>query len=74
MIFEPSPPERLALGTLAGGVSAGPRTAPSSAPDVPLTQAVSRLEGPGLRWLRIERERRANREAFDAPARDRRAD
>lgn len=74
MIFEPSPPARLALGTLDGGVSADPRTAPSSAPDVPLTQKVSPREGPGLRWLRAEVERRANRGAFDAPARDRRAD
>lgn len=74
MNFDPSPPECFALGTLAGGVSAGSRGASGKTPDESVTQTVIRNEGPGLRWLRAEAQRRANRSAFDVPARDRRAD
>ncbi|MCK6470421.1 MAG: hypothetical protein L6R28_01635 [Planctomycetes bacterium] len=74
MNFDASPTQRMALGTLAGGVSAEPRGATRSAPDEVDTQTVSPREGPGMRWLRSELERRANRNAFCAPARDRRND
>lgn len=76
MTLDPSPPERLALGTLAGGVSAGPRR-PARAAETRRadnTQTVSRRAGPGLRWLRAELDRREARAAFDAAPRPRRDD